>query len=188
MKISARKILAFPVVLIAALLVLFEDLVWEKITALVAIVARWRLVARLEAWIARRGRHTTLALFAVPILCLIPVKLTALWLIASGHAISGILVIVCAKLTGTAVSARLYVIAQPKLMTFETFVGVRAWALRCNAWAHDALDRLGVAAAGRWIKAAMRGLRERLRAHRQTPGNTLIKRLNAARRLLRRSP
>jgi hypothetical protein len=178
-------------VLLAALVILFEDYVWVRITALVAWFARWRLVQRLEGWVLRRGRHTTLALFAVPIACLIPVKLTAVYLIATGHIVTGILVIVVAKVTGTAVAARLFVIARPKLMTFETFVTVYVKALAFKAWAHDVLEKLQV-------RETIRRLKARLGARSQTPDaaapvaapgfrHAMVQRLLAARRWLRRT-
>ncbi len=153
-----RRAFTLPLMVLAALIILFEDFVWARVTALVAVLARLRLVARLEAWVLTRGRHTTLALFAVPIACLIPFKLFAVWLIATGHIVGGILVIIAAKVTGTAISARLFVIAKPKLMTFETFVRVYTAALRFSAWAHGLIEALGVPAAIRRLKAAARGV------------------------------
>ncbi|MEI6559185.1 MAG: hypothetical protein WCO00_12340 [Rhodospirillaceae bacterium] len=151
-----RQVLRLPLMVLAALVMLFEDFVWSRVTVLVTVIARLRLVARLEAWVLTRSRHTTLALFAVPILCLIPFKLFALWLIASGHLITGVLVIIAAKVTGTAISARLFMIAKPKLMTFETFVRVYGAVLRFNAWAHGLIDSLGVLAAIRTVRSAVR--------------------------------
>ena len=152
-----------PLMVLAALIILFEDFVWVRVTALVALLARLRLVARIVAWVLTRGRHTTLALFAVPIACLIPFKLFALWLIASGHIVSGILVIIAAKVTGTAISARLFVIAKPKLMTFETFVRVYNAVLRFNAWAHGVIETLGIRAAIKRLKETVRGAVRRVR-------------------------
>ena len=151
-----RRILSLPLMVLAALIILFEDFVWARVTVLVAALARLRLVARLETWVLNRGRHATLALFAIPIACLIPFKLFALWLIASGHIVGGILVIIAAKVTGTAISARLFVIAKPKLMTFETFVRVYTAVLRFSAWAHGLIESLGVPAAIRALKARVR--------------------------------
>lgn len=159
-----RRTLSLPLMVLAALLILFEDFVWARVTALVAVLARLRLVARAEAWVLTCGRHTTLALFAVPIACLIPFKLFAVWLIATGHIGSGILVIIAAKVTGTAISARLFVIAKPKLMTFETFVKVYNAVLRFSAWAHGLIEALGVPAAIRALKGRVRALRDTLRA------------------------
>ena len=159
-----RRALLLPLKVLAALVVLFEDFVWARVTAMVAVLARLRLVARLEAWVLTCGRHTTLALFAIPIACLIPIKLTAVWLIASGHIVTGILVIVAAKVTGTAISARLFVIAKPKLMTFETFVKIYNTVLRFGAWARGVIDSLGVRATLRAVRERLQGVRERLRA------------------------
>ncbi len=159
-----RRAVSLPLMVLAALVILFEDFVWARVTVLVAVIARLRLVARIEAWVATRGRHATLALFAVPIACLIPFKIFALWLIASGHIVTGILVIVAAKVTGTAISARLFVIARPKLMTFPTFVRVYGAVLRFSAWAHALLDQLGLPAAIRALRSGFRALRLRIRA------------------------
>ena len=159
-----RRALALPVMVLAALAILFEDFVWSRITALVAVLARLHLVARLEAWVLTQGRHTTLALFAIPIACLIPIKLTAVWLIATGHVVTGILVIIAAKVTGTAISARLFVIARPKLMTFETFVRFHAVMLRFGAWAHGVIASLGVPAAITALRERGRRLRAAIRA------------------------
>ncbi|MEI8395009.1 MAG: hypothetical protein WCF85_09760 [Rhodospirillaceae bacterium] len=181
-----KKLLTLPLVILAALLILFEDFVWDKVTALAARLARLRLVARLEARVQQCGPRTTLALFAVPIICLIPVKLAALYFISTGHIISGIIVVLTAKVTGTAISARLFVIAKPKLMVFTTFVTVYTTALRFNKWAHDVLERVGVSAAVRRTKSALREIKQRLGI--VSGRNILIDRLRAARRRRRRQP
>ena len=186
MKHAIKRLVTVPLLVLAALVILFEDLVWDKVTTLVGILARWRLVARLEQWILQRDRHTTLALFAVPIACLIPIKLIAVYFIASGHIVSGILVIIAAKLTGTAVSARLFVIAQPKLMTFETFVALYRRVLHFKDWAHGVLDRLQVPETIRRLKAALRELRAKLPVSRGYALIFIENRLKAARRRLRK--
>jgi hypothetical protein len=167
------------------LTLLFEDFVWDRITVLVGIIARWGLIARLERWVLNRGRYATLALFALPISALVPIKLTAVYLIVSGHALAGILVIIAAKVVGTAISARLYIIAQPKLMTFEAFVRVRAKVLHFKDWARQVLAGLRVPEAIARVRAVLRGLRRgaAMEDHR----SMLRDRLLAARRLLRRS-
>lgn len=169
---------------LAACLILFEDFVWNKITVLVGIVSRWQLVARLERWVLRRGRYATLALFAVPISAILPIKLIAVYLIVSGQVTTGVLVIVVAKLIGTAISARLFIIAKPKLMTFETFVMVHGKVLQFKAWAHRVLNSLGVREAMARAKGTLQTALHRPEAGPR--GATLIDRLLAARRLLRK--
>ncbi|MBF0285431.1 MAG: hypothetical protein HQL51_13350 [Magnetococcales bacterium] len=152
-----RRMLGFPWVVLGALLVLFEELVWNKVEALVALLARWRLIARLETRILTLGRYPTLALFALPMLALLPVKLLALYLIAHGRVALGVGVIVAAKVVGTALSARLFVLAKPKLMTFPLFVRIYNKVLQFKRWAHANLDRWGVT-------SRLRAMKERIKA------------------------
>ena len=89
--------------------------------------------------------YGALALFAAPALCLIPVKLLALYLFATGHAAYGVGLIILAKVAGTAVVARIYLLVRPQLMQI-------GWFRR----AHDRLmpwkDRMfaDIRASGAW--------------------------------------
>jgi hypothetical protein len=186
-----RKTLTLPLMVLAAGLILFEDFVWNKITLLVGLVSRWRLVARLERWVLTRDRTTTLALFAIPISALIPIKLIAVYLIVSGHVTLGILVIIAAKLIGTAISARLFMIAKPKLMTFETFVLVYNKVIQFKNWAHRIVNSLGVREALARAKAAVQTTCLKWAGPSRWAkmrGSTLGDRLLAARRHLRKPP
>jgi hypothetical protein len=185
-KTLARKVLTLPLMVLAACLILFEDFVWNRITVLVGIISGWQVMARIERWVLARGRYATLALFAVPITALVPIKLIAVYLIVSGQVTMGIAVIVVAKLIGTAISARLFVIAKPQLMTFETFVLVHDRVLRFKAWAHQVVAELGVREALARLRASLRAARQG-RPAQKSWGAALIDRLLAARRLLRRS-
>ena len=63
-----------------------------------------------------------LALFLVPALALVPVKVLALWLIEDGRATLGIAVIIAAKVVGTAFVGWLFVLVEAQLLTFPWFV------------------------------------------------------------------
>jgi hypothetical protein len=62
-----------------------------------------------------------LAAFVGPSLVLFPLKLLALYLIATGHAIMAGLLFIGAKLVGTSVLARLYMLTSPQLMRIPWF-------------------------------------------------------------------
>ncbi len=174
-----KRIITYPVMVVAALIVLFEELVWDKITDLVAWLARMRLVARLEAWIVTLDPYPTLALFTVPILTLLPLKVLALYLITQGQVGLGIVVILVAKITGTAISARLFVIAKPKLMTFPRFVVVYNKVVQFKHWAHDVVAGWPIMPAVRGAVAAIKGWTQRFRSG----GRSLVlSRIRAARR------
>jgi hypothetical protein len=106
--------------------VFVEEWGWRPLAALAAKVARWPPLAALERRIRRAERHVALALFLVPAIALVPVKLVAVWLIQDGRATLGIAVIVAAKVVGTAFVGRLFVLVERQLMTFPAFVRCRA--------------------------------------------------------------
>ena len=72
----------------------------------------------------------------MPALLLVPVKLGALWMIQQGQPMLGVAIIVAAKVLGTALVGRLFVLVESQLMTF-------AWFVRCAAWWRTTRERLG---------------------------------------------
>jgi hypothetical protein len=112
--------------LVAAVLFL-EEWGWRPLTAWAAQVASWPPLARLEGLIKRSGPMSALLLFLAPAVLLLPVKLIALWLIAEGRPGLGIAVIVLAKLVGTALVGRLFVLLEPQLMHFVWFARALGW-------------------------------------------------------------
>lgn len=104
-----------------ALLIVFEEWGWEPLQRALAWVGRLPGLRWLEERIRALPPYGALALFLLPTLMLLPVKLLALWLIGQGQVLSGTLVILTAKLVGTAVVARLFNLTQPALMQLVWF-------------------------------------------------------------------
>jgi hypothetical protein len=150
----------------AAAILFIEEWGWRPLAAGLAHLARYLPFAQLEALVRRAPPRVALVLFLVPAVLLFPIKLLALWLIDGGRAALGIAVIVAAKLVGTAVVGRLFVLLEPQLMQFAWFVrALRAWqalksriraAVHRSPWYRSA--RGAVRAAGR----SLRSLRLRL--------------------------
>lgn len=122
-----RRILLAPLVYLAALLLLLEDWLWERCGRLMARIAAWPPLHALEAWLGRLPAVAALAVFALPALLLLPVKLLALFAIARGHALWGVFVIIVAKVAGAAVVARIYLLTRPALMTIGWFAALLGW-------------------------------------------------------------
>jgi hypothetical protein len=80
-------------------------------------------------------RWGALLVFCVPMLALLPVKLLALYLFGHGQPWLGFVLLISAKLVGTAVLARLFHLTQASLMQFVWF---SHWYPRWKAW-KDAL-------------------------------------------------
>ena len=114
--------LRFVLLALLVVVIFVEEWGWRPLAALAAKIARWPPLAVLERWIRAAPRHVALALFLVPGIALVPVKLVALWLIQEGDATLGIAVIVAAKVVGTAFVGWLFVLVEPQLMTFPWFV------------------------------------------------------------------
>lgn len=124
-----RRWLFAPLVYLAALLLLLEDWLWDLGARLMSRFATWPPLHRLETWLRSLRPRAALAVFLLPALLLFPVKLLALFAIARGHALTGVLVIVLAKLGGAAAVARIYVLTRPTLLTIRWFAATLNWFL-----------------------------------------------------------
>ena len=126
MKIKLKKILAAPFVVIAAIIVLLEDYLWDDLARLMAYIGRLPVLRQLERIIANLPPYAALAVFVVPSLLLIPVKLSALWLISHGQHALGLFTVVGAKIIGTALVARIYTLTQGSLLKILWFATLHA--------------------------------------------------------------
>ena len=139
-----------------ALLILFEEWGWEPLQRALAWVGGWPGFRWIEARIARLPPYAALALFGLPALALLPIKLLALWLIGQGRAWLGALLIIVTKVVGTAIVARLFRLTQPALLRLAWFARLYA---RWLAWKAALLARVKAS----WPWRAGRALSARLR-------------------------
>ena len=134
-----------------ALLILFEQWGWMPLARALGQLARWRVIARLERRIAGLAPRVALAVLFVPALALLPIKLGALWLVALGRVALGLAMLVVAKLIGTAVVARLYLLTHPQLMRMAWFARVhRRWIPWKTRVIAGLVDSPGWVAARAW--------------------------------------
>jgi hypothetical protein len=107
-----------------ALVILFEEWGWEPLQRALAWVGRLPGLRWIEGRIKALPPYGALAIFLLPTLLLLPVKLLALWLIGQGKVFSGTLVILTAKMLGTAIVARLFSLTKATLMQLGWFAGI----------------------------------------------------------------
>lgn len=119
-----KRWIAAPFVIIAALIILIEDWLWDDLARLAAAIGRLPVFHQIEMLIASLPPYAALVFFAVPSLLLVPVKLIALYFISHGHAMLGLLTVVGAKIAGTALVARVFTLTRPKLMRINWFAWV----------------------------------------------------------------
>lgn len=137
-----------------ALVVLFEEWGWEPLQRALGVLARLPLIGALERWVGRLPPRAALAVFVLPSLLLLPVKLLALWLIGNGHALLGAATVIGAKLLGTALVARLFTLTRPALMQLGWFAQLHG---RWVAWKDAAMAHVRASwpwRAGRVMKRA----------------------------------
>ena len=122
-----------------ALVILFEEWGWEPLQRALTRIGQLPGLRWIERWIASLPPYAALAVFMLPTALLLPVKLLALWFIGRSWVVLGTLVIVVAKLVGTAVVARLFTLTRPALMTLPWFARFYA---RWSAWKTALLERV----------------------------------------------
>ena len=115
-----RRLLA-PLVYLAAIVLLCEEWLWAVGARALQRLSGWPPLAALERWIVQLPPYVALAVFVLPALLLFPVKLLALFAIGHGHALTGVLVLLLAKLGGAAAVARLYALTRPALLSLPWF-------------------------------------------------------------------
>ena len=136
--------------LVVALVILFEEWGWEPLQALLARLFAWLRLDAVERWLKTLPPYAALAVFGVPGLLLLPLKLLAVGLVTDGRAWAGLWLLVGAKVIGTAVVARLFALLRPALLRLPWFArGYDRW----RAWKAELLAELRASAL--WRSAAV---------------------------------
>jgi hypothetical protein len=156
MKKLLKRLLASPFVLIAAIIVLFEEWLWDDLQRIAAAIGRLPLLRQFESLITGLPPYAALALFGAPSLLLIPVKLAALYLIAHGQPTLGLITVIAAKITGTALVARIFVLTQPNLLRIDWFAWLYTRFLAFKTRIHEAIKSTGVYKAAHRLRLQMR--------------------------------
>jgi len=177
-----KRLIAAPFVFVAAILILLEDWLWDDLARLAAAIGRLPVFHQVETLITKLPPYAALLCFAVPSLLLIPVKLVALYFISHGHALSGMLTVIGAKIAGTALVARLFTLTQPRLMRIGWFAWVyeRFVAFKARIYAAIHSTAIYQASHGQMVR-----LRLALKAWKAKRKGAFRRRWDAARKLSR---
>ncbi len=146
----ARRLIAIPLTFIAVLFVLFEATFWRWMTALGHYLAdRIPFFSSVERIIDRMSPRWVGTIFIIPLLVLIPVHLAATWLLFHRHFATAIAMLVTLKIIGTAISARMFALAKPKLLLLPSFALAYRHVTGWIRFAHDYVEALPAWRAGR---------------------------------------
>ncbi|MBO0861743.1 MAG: hypothetical protein J2P21_25300 [Chloracidobacterium sp.] len=139
-----KRLLAAPFVVIAAIVVLFEEWRWDDLRRIAASIGGLPLFRKIESFIAGLPPYAALATFGVPSMLLIPVKLFALYLIAYGQPIVGLMTFIGAKIVGTALVARIFDLTKHNLFRIGWFTWLYDRFLAFKTRVHEAIKSTGV--------------------------------------------
>jgi hypothetical protein len=147
-----KKLLRFLGSALLLPIIFFEEWGWKPLARLMARIARLPIIGQLERKISAAPPRLALVFFLVPALVLLPFKFGALWLIAQGHKLLGIGLILLAKLVSTALLGRLFHLTERQLMSFP-------WFAKAYTWWRTTKDRIvvRVKASAAWRNAVELG-------------------------------
>jgi len=139
---------------------LIEELFWATGRLVGGWLSRIPFWQGIEMAVLALPARAVFVVLLLPMAMLLPMKVGALWLMAHHHVIAGVTAIVLAKIMGTAVSARLFLIAKPKLLTLPWFALCFGWITGVLSRAHAWLEGLSAWRRGRvMVSMARRRLR-----------------------------
>jgi hypothetical protein len=119
-----------------ALLLIFEEWLWNLLTALGQQLSRWLHLERIEAWLQQAPPKLALLAFIVPLLIVTPINLASIWLLSKGMLLQGLALQLAAKLLATLLVARVFRLTKPQLLTFTWFARCYHFVVRWVRWAH----------------------------------------------------
>jgi len=167
-----RPYLIFALNVLVALLLLFEEWGWRPLSNLLGQLARFRIWALAELWIAGLPPYGALVALGIPTAILVPAKLFGVYLLALGYIVGAALVLIAAKLASTALITRIFILTKPALMqiawfkrAYDLFVpwqeALFDWIRASWVWRYGRVVKWRV---GGYLRRTWRTLRPRMQA------------------------
>lgn len=152
-----KRFLTPPLIVLAALLMWWEEWLWERLKVITRWMARFPLIRWYEAAVLRLSPYPMMIVFLLPWALLLPLKLLAVYWITQGYWLLSLSVIAGAKVLGTALVARMYVICHPKLMTIAWFRRLHDWVVVTRNWLYATIRAMPMY---QFVRNRMLALRE----------------------------
>ena len=124
-----KRVLTPPLIVVASLLMWIEDTLWHWLKKLTGWISLIPLVHKFEVVIAGLPPYAMMAVFLMPMTLLFPIKVLAVYWMTRGYWMASLTAIATAKIVGTAIVARMYVVCHDKLMTIVWFHRLHDWLI-----------------------------------------------------------
>ena len=110
--------------ILAAIYFIIDALVLSILRPVLRRLTHLKLFQLIAQWITSLGPYPTLAVFLIPLLLLEPIKPLSAYLMASGHFVTGVLLLVLGEVLKITIVERIFHIGRPKLMTIPAFAWI----------------------------------------------------------------
>jgi hypothetical protein len=171
-RIHVNRLLKPFVVVLAAIYFLADAVFMTAARPLARWIAAHWVFDRLRNWIVSLRPYPTLALFAVPLIILEPVKPVAAYLAATEHVAWGLTVLTVGEILKLVLVERLFSISRDKLMSIPAFAWgygkyrlVKDWLESTEAWQM----------VRRWSRVAQFTIRNHLAELKASSGLTMAR-------------
>jgi hypothetical protein len=122
---SPLRHLTLPIRFLIGLVIVADAVAKPLYRPIMNWVASWRIMEAFEALVARQSRLAILVLFAVPFVIAEPLKVLALFLMASGNVVVGLPLLIFSYLVTFLLVERIYHAGRDKLLSYGWF----AWGM-----------------------------------------------------------
>ena len=159
--IALLAILRAIAAIVLVVYTLFDELLFPLLRPLLAALGRLRLFQVIGDGIGMLPPYVVLVLLAVPFIIIEPIKVFALYWLASGHIWQGPALLVIAQILSILICDRIYHAGRAKLLQIGWFRALMNWlvALRDKgfAWVKATAIWTNIAAIGRTIRRTVVG-------------------------------
>ena len=124
---------------IVAIVVIFEEWLWDLLADIGQWIANKLKLEKFDAWLLQASPKQALIAFFMPILVVTPINLFAIFLLAQGRLIEGVLLELAAKLLGTLLISRIFKLVKPALLKFNLLNSLNRKICHLLEWAHNVM-------------------------------------------------
>jgi hypothetical protein len=141
---------------IFALIVIFEEWLWDILAVTGLWFSRVLHLKKFDTWLLNATPNQALLAFLIPLIIVTPFNLFALFLLAHGAIIQGILLEIGVKLFGTLLIARIFHLVKNALLTFNWVAKIYHMISYVLHWAHAIIQHTAIYQHSLKLKAAIK--------------------------------
>jgi hypothetical protein len=152
----SRRVLLRAAEALVGLYVVLDDIFTPVFRPVVRWVVTFPLVLRLQQFAAELPPYGILALMAVPFVLGEPAKLYGLYMVGTGHWVTGLVVLGIAYLATIVLVERVYTAGKDKLRTISWFAFVMDWLVAVRDHVHEWAKTTNIWAAAEQLMRSVR--------------------------------